>query len=356
MNTCSKRRTWRGAPALLTAAVLVGLLTPSLQASAAPKAGAAALPKHIYGFNLSFYDYGWSNQVLRFDAGVTAEWMKAEGANTAVIVIPFYIPSLTSNLVESSSWTPTASRVGIVASELRSFGLNVILRPLADERNLKPSWRGAVHPASPSVWFANYLKFLKPYLQVAQTDKVGLFEIASELQGTYKTNGWSALFTKARTYFKGELEVSGSWGNGATVAFKGVTSGIDTYLGIKASPTASPATVLADWNANLKKHPFPSKASSTIISEVGIAAQDGAYAEPNVSQIGASEPIDPNIQANWFYAACTFAQQHKTMGLFFWKLDFGTSLTTQPTSTDPTLLSSKAVAVIKTCFKTYAKL
>jgi hypothetical protein len=336
----------------LQAAAVTGLLVGSvvgIEAAGSASSSSAARTTHQYGVNAQFYDYGLSGTLLSLYAHNDFAYVKSLGGNAVIITIPFEMPSLTANNITPQSWTPTSARVGIVIADARALGLHVTLRPLVDQSNL-PSWRGAIEPSNPTLWFANYLTFLEPYLKVAQTDKVTTFDIASELQGTFKLPEWPALISKAKTWFKGTIELSGSWGNGATIHMKGATSGIDAYLGVKAPPSATVATLLAGWNANLKKHRFPNAQNATTLTEVGIAAQDGAYTNPNRPQIGSNTPIDPVIQTNWFTAACEFARQHSLVGIYFWRLDIGSSLNQLPTPSDPTLFATSTVSEIKACF------
>jgi hypothetical protein len=302
------------------------------------------------GINVQFYDWGYSKSQLSSNATAIFKYVKSLHANSVAITIPFLLPSLTADTVASGTWTPSPTRVGNVVKIAVKLGLHVMLRPMADEANLRPSWRGAFNPSNASKWFPNYLLFLKPYLLMAQTDKVTSFDVGSELQGTYRNSLWSNLITISKGWFKGGILVSGSWGNGNTVAMKGAASGIDAYLPVLAPPSASEATVLAGWNANLAKKRFPASGPTTTLTEVGIAAQDGAYANPNSVKVGTKTPIDAKIQTNWLTAACQFVNQHSLKGIYFWRLDIGSSPTLTPTTGNPTLFATSSVAEIKTCF------
>jgi hypothetical protein len=334
-----------------TVAIVVALAAISSFAWSGPWAGASS--KHQLGVNVQFYDYGLPNATLTFNAHETFAFVKSNGGNAVSITIPFEVPSTTANTVMAATWTPTPARVGTVVKAATALGLSVMLRPIIDERNLPGAWRGAFKPANPTLWFQNYLKFLKPYLQLAQSDKVATFDIASELQGTYKLAGWTSTIAKAKAWFTRTIEVSSSWGNGATVHHKGATSGIDAYLGTSLPPTATVPQLLAAWNANYKAHPFPDAATTTTLTEVGIAAQDGAYKKPNRPHIGTNTPIDAQIQTNWFTAACQFAHQHALIGIYFWRLNIGGNPNAQPTPSDPTLFAASSVTAIKACFTTF---
>jgi hypothetical protein len=127
---------------------------------------------------------------------------------------------------------------------------------------------------------------------------------------------------------------------------------VDTYPKVsKATPSSSVSQLLSQWNALLASQKFPVANSSATIDEVGITAQDGAYANPSTYAGGA---FDPKIQANWFTAACDFMKTHKLAGIYFWGPQFSYNsgnLTTTSDSTQPTELQPQAQAAISACFK-----
>jgi len=299
---------------------------------------------------VQFYDWGYKAAQLTSSATSIFKFAKDLHANSVAITIPFILPSLHANTVVPGTWTPSPSAVGTVVKLAENQGLSVMLRPLADETNLRPSWRGAFSPAIPSKWFQSYLLFLTPYLQMAQTDKVTTFDLGSELESTYSNSLWSSLITIAGDYFRGAIEVTGSWGKSGTVAMKNASLGIDAYLPVAAPPTASVATLLAGWNANLAKNSFPAADSTTTLTEVGIPSQNGAYYQPNNSKI-VGKPLNPKIQANWFTAACEFVKSHKMKGIYFWRLSISQSPAEMATASMPTLFNSSSETAIKACFK-----
>jgi hypothetical protein len=325
----------------------IGVLTATAGASTKTQAKSTVAT----GINVQFYDYGFSKATLTKDAKAVFSYVKTLGANSVAITIPFQVPSTTSNSIVSAVFTPSPTNVGLVVGIAVADKLKVMLRPMVDETNIRPSWRGDIVPSNPTKWFTNYGAFLKPYLQMAQKDKVTSFDLATELQGTYKFSGWGFFVTAVKAWFKGTIIVSDSWTGPNLSAIAGAQSGIDAYDPIAASNTASVATVLADWNANLSKTPYPSLASNTVITEVAIPSQNGAYAQPNSYNIK-NEAINSTIQSTWFTAACQFVQKHKFAGLYFWRLDLPEKPTQTATKGSPLWFTSATVKEIKTCFKT----
>lgn len=330
----------------ITCAALAVFGTAAAASSAHPQGKTAVST----GVNVQFYDWNYSSNTIQKDAKKVFSYVKSLNANSVAITIPFEVPSLTANTMGAGAFTPSAAIVGTVVKIAVADKLKVMLRPMVDETNLRPGWRGQINPSSPNTWFANYGKFLKPYLLIAQTDKATAFDIATELQDTYKFSGWAFFVSAAKSYFHGTMVLSGSWSQPGTVAVPGASVGIDAYYPVSASPTAKVAALLAGWNANFARAPFPTAASKVTITEVAIPAQNGAYAQPNSYNIK-SEKINAAIQANWFTAACQFVQQHKLAGLYFWRLDIQFSPTTAPKASSPLWFAPSTVKEIKACFK-----
>ena len=106
-------------------------------------------------------------------------------------------------------------------------------------------------------------------------------------------------------------------GNGGT----GVTEMTGAYPPMPLLGGTPQAILNAAWD--LWARPIP---QGTVLSELGIAAQSGAYLHPYELRPASTPPL-PQIQVNWFNAACH--------AVSFWSLNFGQSLTTPARPTDP---------------------
>jgi hypothetical protein len=272
---------------------------------------------------------------------------KALGANAIGIMIPLYMGSATSDEIYAKSTcgtafqSPSPSLVSQVVSIAHAAGLTVLLRPALDQSNLSAVdpyvWRGNIAPADPRAWFASYLATLSPYLQMAQADHVEHFAISSELESMANSPYWLGTIASARRIYTGDLVFCASWvNNGDEVPWPGTSAAVDMYRGLPAATTqASPAELAAGWDRVLSTYdPLPS-INSVTNDEVGIPAQDGAYAAPNAILPTSEYPFDPQIQANWFTAACSFAAAEHMQGIYFWgaQMDFDDGLL--PTASTP---------------------
>jgi hypothetical protein len=341
-------------------------------ACVAPIVSAAAVRPHT-----ATYQYGFNTYVTYNCIGATLEdkWAKTQfaafkalKANSVAIAFPLYTDSLTSNNIyakdvcsdQAYQSPPPAILAGVVQAAHKA-GLHVLLRPLLDETNLEAQnpayWRGILSPSSVSTWFNNYLTTLRPYLMMAQSNKVEHFAIETELNSLAHQSNWTTAISLARALYTGDLVWNFSW-NTPVVKFTQphTTLGIDTYPALTGTKVSStPAQLASKWTAELKKASYAvPNIGATTIDEVGIAAQNGAYAVPFESSLPlATHPFNQTIQANWFTAACTFMKQHHMRGIYYWGAWVGINagaLLKKPNSAYPTNLQPAAQAAIKKCF------
>jgi ABC-type sugar transport system ATPase subunit len=88
--------------------------------------------------------------------------------------------------------------------------------------------------------------------------------------------------------------------------------------------------------------------AGSVLSEVGIAAQSGAYAHP--WDVGSkTAPIVPQVQANWFTAQCQAVAQDHLGGIYFWPLYFGQSLP-DPADGPTAWAATPGASAIANCF------
>jgi hypothetical protein len=256
------------------------------------------------------------------------------GANATGITFPIYTSSLTANSVFSRTncrrssiySTPTNAALGAVVRVAHKFGLKVFLRPSIDQTDLvrqgSGAWHGLLKPTNRTLWFKNYLGTLRPFLQLSQALHVEHFAIESELNSLTLASNWKSLIAQAKRWYHGDVVWNYSWLTTVKkITRAGTSFGVDTYPALwLLSPAATPAEIEASWNTLLgwKDFTIPNVSSATI-DEVGILAQDGAYAAPyDVSFPMATHPFDQSIQVNWFTAACLFMKDHAMHGIYFW--------------------------------------
>jgi hypothetical protein len=332
-------RLLRPAAALLTA----GLLTAcSSAAQQPPQAAQIPLPSLQLGVDLDFYASPGANVMPTARQDIT--YIKSLHANAISISFPFYSNKAGSS-VGPIAKTPSVAQLGTLITMAENAGLAVTLRPLLSQDALGEA-RVHWEPANLATWFAAYQRFLLPYAALAQSDHAAVFVIATELDKFALTRRWATLRAALAAVYHGRLAFSNNW-SGTRNATAGLTEMTDAYAPVPLSDSASVpalAGAVAYWAYALP--------TGSVLSEVGIPAQSGAYAHP--WELGSkTAPINRQIQVNWFTAACQAVAQDHLGGIYFWPLYFGQSL---PDSADgPTAWAATpgATAIAK-CFTTLA--
>jgi hypothetical protein len=354
----------------MAAALGVFAIILSIAASVVTPANAAnSPPKYQYGIN-TYFTYGCvSNSTVEAWAKTTVAQYKALRANAIAIAFPIYSDSITSNVVyaryvcgDGHYMSPPADAVAILVDVAHGAGLQVLLRPLLDEsRFANPFvglWRGVIAPTNLNQWFTSYLTTLRPYLQMAQQHHVERFAISTELNSISQAPNWTSAIHLVRVIFHGDLSFDYSFGSAVPKTLHpGTSAAIDTYPSLTGTTRKSTtAKLAAKWSALTLKPYYALPTTPSTIQEVGIAAQDGAYAKPSTFALPLTKyPFDQNIQANWFTAACTFMKSHHMRGIYFWGKYLGWdqgSLLKQPEPQRTSDFQPAAQQAIKRCFRT----
>jgi hypothetical protein len=343
--------------------------TSAAHGASRTKATTPRASTYVFGINTYFtYNCSTLAQVNQW-ATTEVNQYKALRANAIAISFPLYTASLTSNSVvamdsctNNAEQTPPADIVGDVVKIAHHAHLTVLLRPLIDQENLGSqspgAWRGQLAPTNVSQWFQSYLSTLRPYLQMAQTDHVEHFAIQTELDSLANLPNWTSAISLSRAIYTGNLVFDYSWDTPTVkVARPNTTLAIDTYPKVNAPITATPAQLLAQWNHLLVSRTYYKvpNINTVTIDEIGIAAQDGAYAQSykGVLTPTSSYPFNQKIQVNWFTAACSFMKQHRMRGIYYWgpwlSSNAGSMLKT-PNPAKPSNIQPLAQAAIKRCF------
>jgi hypothetical protein len=271
------------------------------------------------------------------------------GANAVSLNFPFYMSSQTASTVASGIGTPSPDVLAAIVEVARQDGLTVQLRPdlseLGDDTPKTGNWRGTIAPANPSEWFISYGNWLKPYAIVAKQTGVTSFSIGVELSSlvtatptkhigahNYLTY-WVPLTQNLQTILGDRLLYSAAHLNFQSVP--GVQFGFDAYNPVTlakdvAKPTSKTlkATVVSDFVPSISKGfqaaGFASTLNSTRLEEVGIAAVDGAWTQPNNFNYPPNTAVARWVQADYDTAMCNVFESDHMAGIYFYDLDFNT--------------------------------
>jgi hypothetical protein len=338
--TASRAATGQRAP---QAAIPVGGSTVRLPGAARW----ATPPKRQRGLDMDFY----SGPGLNVAASALADvnYVKSLHGNALSISFPFFMHGWNANGVYTTNRTPSPAQLGLVAKAAQRAGIYMSIRPLLDESSLHHAG-GRTHwaPRHAAAWFASYEKFLKPYAQIAQKDHIGEFIIGVEFDKINGSPYWRKVASYVRKYYHGIVGYSDNWDIAIPrrVSSYGVVQTLDAYPPMKLAPTASVATITRSWDSYLA-----TKARGIVVSEIGIAAQRGAYTKPFRLR-WSGEPLDPVIQERWFTGACDAVAKEKDAGIYFWSINLAQVFNAPPVVSDPTqFVDGGGASAISACFK-----
>lgn len=296
----------RVVPALLVAGLALAACSASHPRSAhsttppaSPTPAATARePARQLGLDIDFYANPGTDTAAVAQQEVT--YIKGLHANAVSISFPFD-SNVRGTAVTANPRTPALSQLGALITDAQGDGLAVTLRPLLDEKSIGEP-RAYLKPADLASWFASYQRFLLPYAALAQTDHVPVFTVGTELTKFATAREWATLGAAVRGVYHGQLAYSNNWteperssrGRGGP----GVTEMVNAYPPFHLADNATVAALTTAWTNWAR--PLP---QGTVLSELGLAAQSGAYAHPY--QWGSTTaPINSQIQVNWYTAAC----------------------------------------------------
>jgi hypothetical protein len=339
----------------LAAALVVGA---SVALSSFPLAGAAdrvgtnkipPMPSRQLGIDVLFSYSKESTSALLAQANKNFSYIKSLGANSVSITFDIYVKGATLNSVYVGPGTPTAAALKKVIADAESYHLAVEVRPVIDEFNPKDLWRGGITPSNIPKWIASYDSILEPFLVASQAASANEFVIATELNQLNTNKIWGkTVIPFVREHYQGGLVFNVAWNEPGIVALSGTSLSIDTYPSVVASNNATVARLEAGWNAHLKELPLPVPDADAVMQEVGIAAQDGAYAAPE--KLNWNTKYVPKIQANWFDAACDFFNSHHVKGIYFYSITFNRGPQKRALGGQPTDFQGLGTSAIKSCF------
>ena len=342
-----------GAPGAGQVSPLPSLSTPQvpiLEVLPTAKAIKAQLGVQVY-----WHTSGAANDV-RTDADRVFNYIVGLGANSVGLTFPIYTDGVRPTRVYTvSGSTPDPDTLNIVITEAQARGLRVMLRPLIDETNIKDAqgdWRGTIKPVNVGSWFSSYWSVLKPYVELAQRDRVDSFVIAAELNSlVYQKSQWQSLDAQVAQSYSGAVEYADNWDiwkSGGSYS-PAPTIGVDAYPTLGLADSASVTQLTNAWNGWLHNRSSTTLAG-TVLQEVGIAPASGAYSHPALWAVP-GQTVVPSIQINWFAAACRAAQDQHMAGIYYWDVDSNAD-PSNPTaaSADPGTIIGRGDQSIKACF------
>ena len=204
-----------------------------------------------------------------------------------------------------------------------SRGLRVFLMPFVFVRDKSAgSWRGAIAPTDPDVWWSAYESYILKYARLAQRERVETFAVGSELKSmVHEEARWRALIKAVRRDYEGQLVYSANWDNYTQVGFWDELDviGLNGYFSLSRTYRPDLETLrsawqivrrrLMDWAGGL--------ARPILLTEVGYRSSVIAPAEPwsHFDMPAAA----PDVQLKCFEAFySTWSAEGGLQGLYVW--------------------------------------
>ena len=304
-------------------------VAPPLKAMGRPalvraSGNATSAPLHGQrGITVSAFD----DPAFATKASAFLDHVAALGVNSLNVVVWFRQSTYTSSDPHLSPGTASPPELQIFITYAHQRGMSVIIRPLMDDGNLAPQWRGTVLPADPATWFANYYSaVIRPYATLSGVDAVDIGSematladkmpdrwlslistLRSVLPGvrlTYSSTDWISLPGEQQPYptFAESLDLIGV---DAFFPLQGVTNGYDIGQLVNAWQPA-----LAKVNRLATYYHKP-----VLFTELGLASECCTLSSPFVWNSTAA----PNLQAQAaYYAAACRAIRPWRIGLYWW--------------------------------------
>jgi hypothetical protein len=323
----------------------VGATPPAPFASTPPTPPPSPVPLPAYqaGVNLLLY----SDPAYATDLPPILAKLHRDHVNSVAVTFPFYMNSLTASSVRTGSGTPPDAQLEGVLDMLEGSGFSVMLRPLMDEKDLAPGWRGSIAPNSISSWFASYTAFVSHYATIAATYHVQVFDIGTELLSLeHQTADWQALIARVRSLYEGKLTYAVNGRDTADGFPSNWVSGLDflssdAYWDLSVPDGASVSTLANAWGPFLRQTMAFAGGKSLVLTEIGVVPQDGEQYHP--WETAFPGPLDNIFQQRYYEAACQAATTAKVTGIYWWEVNLGI-----PGQFDP--LGKPAEDAISSCF------
>ncbi len=236
------------------------------------------------GFTLAGW---WSEAYIQKTVPDQVQVLSEGGVDWLSIVTRWFQETRNSTLIEPcQAESPSDASLRRVIRLARKLGMQVMLKPHIDL--LKEGWRGEiafVKAEDWDRWFKSYTTFILHHARLAEEEKVSLFCVGVELDGTrHREKDWRAVIEKIRRKFSGSLTYAANWGREADITWWEALdyAGVDAYFPLAEGAGASVAEIQRAWKEH-REHlrTWQSRIHKPVIfTEVGFRSLAGAAVKP----------------------------------------------------------------------------
>jgi len=288
----------------------------------APPAARLTVKPPVLGVDL-YAASGYPLAVVRQDGLRNLAYMRRVlGAQSAGIVWSLHSPSPTSAVVRRTSISLSPAAVELLTKLAQADHMSVQYRPLIRVQvGARWHWEGRLRPRDKHAWFASLFRAELPYMRIAQRLHVAEFVVGTELVRLHAKRQWPWFLAKVHSVYHGVVSYAAQMKQyfGRPQNLPPVSEyGVDPYPYLHLRDTASVRQLEAGWNRYFDLVP-EAILERTTMDEVSIPAIAGAYREPPIWSIQGRP--DPTVQVRWFTTACTIAQEHHMLGIYFYEVN-----------------------------------
>ena len=244
------------------------------------------------------------------------------GVNSVSLVIPIFQDGVTgSRVFPDPKKTPSDIRITTFVNAAQRRGFTVMLRPLLDigTPETPTDWRGSIRPSDPTQWRESYRALILGYAELAGRDKVGIFDIGSELDSMEpNTTYWQRLVTSVRAAYKGQVTYSSNWAKwypafGSSLDF----ISIDAYFPLSRPTSASAQDLAGAWQQWINRMQAIARSfgKPLVLTELGATSLTGSFQQPWIWDNG--QAIDLTAQQRYYQAACASVVP-RFGGVYWW--------------------------------------
>jgi hypothetical protein len=249
-----------------------------------------------------------------------------------IAVVPYAFtrvgtPSVRYESNGAYDWGESHEGVKVTIDSAHKAGVKVMLKP---QVWVGGGWVGGLDFATDADWTQwenDYEKYLLPFAKIADSTKVELLCIGTEIKISVikRPQFWRNLIAKTRAVYHGELVYAANWDEYPLVTFwdKLDYIGIDAYFSLVPKATPSVSELAEAWKPHLTEiQTFQKQQKKPILfTEFGYMPIDSCtYKSWEIEKRRRGMPINEAAQANAIDALFTvFWKEHWWAGGFLWK-------------------------------------
>ncbi|MBF0494370.1 MAG: hypothetical protein HQL28_04490 [Candidatus Omnitrophica bacterium] len=258
------------------------------------------------------------------------EMLKKMGVEYVQINVTQYVENYNSTKISPTECTATDASVKHAIQTAHTLGLKVMLKPHIDiinndGGNYSRGDIGCASDAEWDKWFKEYNRFITHYAGIAETNKVEVFCVGTEL--TYagqQTEKWLDLILSVKDTYKGKLIYAANWDDYKTVKFWEQLDymGIDAYFPLTTKKNPAIADIKKGWDKWISEIEewLPRINRPVVFTEIGYPSTPNANYEPwKCANAGNAAP---EIQTKCYIAFFEKVWRCKWLGgVYWWKFN-----------------------------------